>query len=342
MIKSEFDKITTSHIAPDDFKKDLELQSEQSEIDFDKFLIDLSKDIREPQPLISLADKPLFTRGNISCISGRAKSRKTFLLCLLASQFLESEDKATVMVFDTEQGLFHAQKAIKRIHRLSEWDECKNNERLRAFFLRELTAEKRLEFVKNAIGHYKPDLVFIDGVRDLMNDFNSIAESSDIVNLLMKLSSENNNHICVILHENKGDNNLRGHAGTEIQNKSESVIAVEKEGDVSAVIPKFCRNIDFEKFYFRVNENGLPEYCEPEMKPKNSDKLQSLFDELLPATCTLAYVDLRDRVMKHCNVKERAAEYKIKSACEQGIIIKNEVGFYHTPIPQGEDEKLPF
>jgi len=311
-------------------------------IDYSKYLIDLSQEIREPLPLISLAGKPLFTRGNISCISGRAKSRKTFLLCLLSAQFIENEDNGKVMIFDTEQGLFHAQKAIKRIHRLLEWDENINNERLRAFFLRELTSEQRLEFVKNAIGHFKPDLVFVDGIRDLMNDFNSIAESSEIVNLLMKLSSENNNHICVILHENKGDNNLRGHAGTEIQNKSESVISVEKEGDVSAVTPKFCRNIEFDKFHFKINENGLPEMCEPDMKPKNTDKLVSLFTELLPETCTLSYSDLRSRIMQKLDVKERNAEYKINTACKLGVLIKNEVGFYHIPITEFEDEKLPF
>jgi len=314
----------------------------QPDIDFDKLLIDLSKEIKEPQPLISLADKPIFTRGNISCISGRAKSRKTFLVCLLASQFLEYEDKEKIMIFDTEQGLFHAQKTIKRIHRLLNWEENKNNERLLAFFLRELATKERLEFVKKAIENFKPDLVFIDGVRDLMNDFNSIAESSDIVNLLMKLSSENNNHICVILHENKGDNNLRGHAGTEIQNKSESVISVEKDGEVSVVTPKFCRNIEFDKFHFKVNENGLPEYCDPEIKPKNTDKLVSLFTELLPATITLSYSDLRSKIMQKLEIKERSAEYKINTAIKQKIIIKNEVGFYHTPIVNIEDEKLPF
>ena len=333
MIECEFDKITTcSQITPDAIKKDLERMPVQTDFDFDKLLIDLSSDIKEPPQLISLADKPLFSRGNISCISGRAKSRKTFLVCLLASQFLECEDKGNVMIFDTEQGLFHAQKAIKRIHRQLEWEENTNNKRLRAFFLRELTTEKRLEFVRNAIGHYKPDLVFIDGVRDLMNDFNSISESSDIVNLLMNLSSENNNHICVVLHENKVDNNLRGHAGTEIQNKSETVISVETDGDISEVTPKYCRNIDFDKFHFKINDDGLPEMCEPEIKPKNRDKLVSLFTELLPAAVTLSYSDLRDRVMNASGKSKQTAERYIKEVVETGVIVKNSVGLYYSSL----------
>ena len=314
------------------------------EIDFDKFLIDLSNEIKEPQPLVSIADKPLFTRGNISSVSGKAKSRKTFLIGLLSAQFLEYGNEK-IIIFDTEQAMYHVQKSTKRIHRLLEWNESQNENRLRVFTLRELTTEKRLEIVKCAIQHYRPDLVFIDGVRDLLSDFNSIAESSELVNLLMNLSSVYNCHICCVLHENKADSNLRGHAGTELQNKSETVISVEADGELSAVSPKYCRNIPFEKFYFCINDDGLPDYCEPKMKPTNTDKLKELFNDILPSETSLCYVDLRIKVMNKCNVKERAAEYKIKTAADLSIIVKNEAGFYYSVDMNNdvfEQEKIPF
>ena len=306
----------------------VDMRPKQPEFDFDKFLIDLSKEINEPQPLISLADKPLFTRGNISSISGKAKSRKTFLIGLFASDYF-SNGGGSVMIFDTEQAMYHVQKSTKRIHRLLEWDENQNDNRLRVFYLREQCTEKRVVFVTRAITHFRPDLVFIDGVRDLLSDFNSIAESSQIVNLLMRLSSENNCHICAVLHENKADNNLRGHAGTELQNKSETVISVEADGSISEVIPKYCRNIPFEKFHFRINESGLPEYCDPEVKPKNAEKLVSLFSEILPEGVTMSYAELRSLVMGKCDVKDKTAEKKIKEASEQSVIVKNKAGMYY-------------
>lgn len=319
---------------------------QKTEIDFDKFLIDLSKEIKEPQPLISLGEKPLFTRGNISCISGKAKSRKTFLNCLFSAQFLEDADtKTKIVIFDTEQAKFHVQKTAKRIHRLLEWDDKENSEQLRVFALRELTTEKRIDLVKNAIQHFTPDLVFIDGVRDLLHDFNSISESTDLVNLLMNLSSVYNCHICVVLHENKIDNSLRGHAGTELQNKSETVISVEADGNISAVAPKYCRNIPFEKFYFHVNESGLPEYCDPEIKPKNTDKLKEQFTEIFTEQAVLSYVDMKCKVMECHNVKERAAEYKIKKAISECIIVKNDFGQYYLSIPENVEQSqfdLPY
>ncbi len=43
-------------------------------------------------------------------------------------------------------------------------------------------------------------LVIIDGIRDLMYDINSPSESSELINLLMKWSSEYNLHIHTVLH----------------------------------------------------------------------------------------------------------------------------------------------
>ena len=58
-------------------------------------------------------------------------------------------------------------------------------------------------------------LLIIDGIRDLMYDINSPSESTDLINLLMRWSSGYNLHIHTVLHLNKGDDNTRGHIGTE-------------------------------------------------------------------------------------------------------------------------------
>jgi len=303
----------------------------------------LSVEIKEPPPLVSLAEIPLFTRGNVSSIIGKAKSRKTFLNVLLSQRFLSVSDDAKIIIFDTEMSKFHTQKTAKRIHRLMDWEDDENkHDRLRVFTLRELSAKERLEFIQSAIPHFTPDLVFIDGVRDLVVDFNSTTESSDLVNVLMKLSSVHNCHICNIIHMNKADTNARGHLGSELMNKSETVINVTADGETSSASPEYCRNLPFEKFWFRINENGLPEYCDPILKPKTNDKLKELFTDIVPNDETLSYADLRLMIMEKCNVKERAAERKIKSASEENIIVKNPVGNYYLFVEKTTQNDLPF
>ena len=81
-------------------------------------------------------------------------------------------------------------------------------------------------------------LLIIDGFRDLMYDINSPSESTDLINLLMRWSSGYNLHIHTVLHLNKGDDNTRGHIGTELNNKAETVLQITKstqDGNISEV-----------------------------------------------------------------------------------------------------------
>ena len=82
--------------------------------------------------------------------------------------------------------------------------------------LREQTPDKRKQIIGYMLENM-PDvgLLIIDGIRDLMYDINSPSESTDLINLLMRWSSGYNLHIHTVLHLNKGDDNTRGHIGTE-------------------------------------------------------------------------------------------------------------------------------
>ncbi|MDE6649883.1 MAG: mobilization protein, partial [Muribaculaceae bacterium] len=65
-----------------------------------------------------------------------------------------------------------------------------------------------------------------------------------------------------IIHQNKGDENARGHIGTEINNKSETVLKVEKDNhneSVSTVEAVYIRDITFPSFAFQINSSALPE-----------------------------------------------------------------------------------
>jgi len=316
-------------------------------IDFAKYLINLEDPEQEIIPLYSRNGIPIFTRGNISVITGKAKSRKSFLISLVASQILETDTTLKVLLIDTEQNRNYVVKTAKRIHRLLEWDECKNNGRLRVFTMREASTKERSEFVFAAIEMMKPDFVFIDGIRDLEMDFNNLSESSELVGKLMKYSSQYNCHICSVLHENPLSDKVRGHLGSEIVNKVETAIRVVADRNVSTVSGVYTKYIPFDDFYFSINENGLPEECMPEEKPKNNEKLKSLFDELLPATCCLSFADLRTKVMDKTGKVSRTAERYIKDAVEAEIIVKNSVGLYYSffnnvDLNNVKDEPLPF
>lgn len=64
------------------------------------------------------------------------------------------------------------------------------------------------------------------------------------------------------MHLNKGDDNVRGHIGTELSNKAETVLVISKSNsmaNVSEVKPLNIRDKDFVPFAFQINKEGLPE-----------------------------------------------------------------------------------
>ena len=72
------------------------------------------------------------------------------------------------------------------------------------------------------------------------------------------------------MHLNKGDDNTRGHLGTELNNKAETVLQITKDEfdrDISSVTSMYIRDIDFEPFAFRINDKGLPELID-DYQPK--------------------------------------------------------------------------
>ena len=90
--------------------------------------------------------------------------------------------------------------------------------------------EIRRAIIRYAIYH-TPDvgLVIIDGIRDLMHDINRSTEATKLVGDLMQWTGEQNIHIQTVLHLNKGDDNARGHIGTELNNKAESVLLIARD-----------------------------------------------------------------------------------------------------------------
>ena len=182
------------------------------------------------------------------------------------------ENRDQVLYFDTEQSKYHVQMAVKRICRQIDVDIPNN---LSTYGLRKSSPYERLKLVEHAIENTpKLGFVVIDGIRDLITSINDEAESTNMASKLLEWTERYNIHIVVILHENPGSDKARGHIGTELTNKAETVITVQidkYDDDVSIVSAGFCRNKSFKPFAFKITDDGLPKIIEDydiEMKAK--------------------------------------------------------------------------
>ena len=123
-----------------------------------------------------------------------------------------------------------------------------------------------------AIWQYQPTVVFIDGVIDVVADFNDNIECQELIFKCMKLASHYDISLWCVLHQNPGGEKLVGHLGSFLERKVTDVIQTkkikdDKTGDVTfEVKQKKARSQDFPDWKFRVlpiEAWGRPEQLEP-------------------------------------------------------------------------------
>jgi len=238
--------------------------------------IDPNKTLISPPVCLSVMgsdgkDETIANLGDFSLVIGKAKSRKTFCVSMFLASMAKNgliqdrfkgnlpENKNRVIFFDTEQSEYHVQKVFHRVQRLIGTTP----ENFDAYCLRKYMTDERLEIIKTVI-YNTPDLGFvvIDGIRDLVTSINDEEQATQIASCLMKWTTERDIHIMTVLHQNKGDLNARGHLGTEMVNKGQTVLSVSVDPNnksISIVEAERCRERDPETFAFFVDENGLPE-----------------------------------------------------------------------------------
>ncbi|TDE02728.1 BT4734/BF3469 family protein [Flavobacterium sandaracinum] len=273
-------------------KESTDYFASEHEINRLKYRIDVTEEIPAPQiawSLLNVTDgKPaiLGTLGNFSLVIGKAKAKKSFFIniavstalsdCVMLERFTSDLpiEQNEVIYFDTEQGKYHVQAAIKRICDQINQPEPKN---LHAYFLRSLTPSERLKFIEEEIySNPRIGFVVIDGIKDLVTSINDEEQATNVASKLLKWTEERNIHIVTVLHQNKSDANARGHIGTELINKAETVLEVAKsdtEPKISIVTALQCRNIEAEPFAFEIDVFGLPiaaEHFEQRTETKNN------------------------------------------------------------------------
>ena len=350
--QSEHQSLEVSMLNKDSFS-DEELESYLS-----KGEIKATDKITIPPKILFVGDCTIATFGNFSASTGKAKSKKTFnISAMVAAAVTNStvlnyraclpEGKRNILYFDTEQSKFHCHSVLERIYKLSGLSLKEDDPRLMFWGLREYTPKLRIAVIDYALRKYdEVGLVIIDGLRDLMYDINNGKEATDVMTVLMAWTSVYELHIHTVLHLNKNDNNPRGHIGTELENKAETVLIISKNtmnNSVSEVKPMHMRDKEFTTFAFHIDDNKLPvldsSMSVTVVKPREKSLVsldnevhQEILGKVFEENTPTKYNELVDVVSQAYEV----AGYKrgmngikglLKLLTGKGIIVKEENGY---------------
>ena len=252
------------------------LPKEKLEALLEKSMLRSDQEFSDPPVCIRITgeygDQIFATLGNFSLLLAPPKVGKTTAAILPVVALLRHEsflncipampsEKNSVFWIDTEQGKHEGIKVLKTISKLTTGQETTQPTNFHYFSFRQHGNATKLELTEYLIENSKNlGFVVIDGIRDFVSSINNEIEATTIAEKLLKWTEVKNIHILAILHQNKGDGNARGHLGTELINKAETVARIKREEQggtrLTVIEPDLSRHREFEKFAFTIDING--------------------------------------------------------------------------------------
>lgn len=261
------------------------------------YLLDPREDYPEPYYMLEYNGVPFSTLGGIQAISGQKKNGKSFVLTQLMAACLGGNDlylpglrvpertieylghQPKVLYIDTEMEKLNSAKVLRRVHWLCGWDMKIPNDRFNVLWLKTMPKDeklpaykKRFELIKIGIEVLEPDIVFIDGLRDLMQSINDEESATTILDYLSSTAEER--HMCIwnALHQNPKANSdgedakMRGWTGTELGNKvSDTLVSIKSKtasGVTFTVKQVDARGKDLDDWKFEITDDagslGIP------------------------------------------------------------------------------------
>jgi hypothetical protein len=307
-----------------------------------KCRVNLNVEPTDPPYTAYMNGAGILPSGDICAIKAKAKQGKTQAATVLMSGLLGSERlgiraaagrKPKVVYFDTEQAEANTVIVGHRVHQLVGWEPKGNHPEFRCYNIRTESIEEKWAVIENVIARLEPTCVIIDGVADLVTDINDYKASSDCILRLMQLAKSYHAVIGCVLHENPGDEKMRGHIGTILLNKASEVFEVtNRDGTYRLNHAGDVRNTPAGYIEWRIDQGVLVRSDKPkeqitkEMREENVKVWRKVFVEVDEVTA--GYNELKRAYIKTYKVAEKTARRHIDKAADSGYLIKTFDGKY--------------
>mgnify|MGYP003444910142 CR=1 FL=1 len=246
----------------------------------DGLLLDFAKPYTPPKWTLKHNGVSFAKRGDLHIVGGKSGHGKTnfmsqIMATLLCGRFgnmtCELEGEPRVLWIDTEQSEDDTIAVKNRVCTLADIPINKPTERFKVARLRETTdALTRYKQILQLLWVIKPDVVFIDGLLDIVNDYNNQSECADIIRELMSVSTQMNMSMWCVLHENPMTEKLVGSLGSIAERKVTEVFVIRKHKgphtekkfkDFPTVFFEIkqtkARGKDQEDWYFTVEDRAM-------------------------------------------------------------------------------------
>lgn len=241
----------------------------------DNDFLDFDKPYRPPRYTMERDGVPFADVGEIHIISGKPGNGKTGLMAQLIAATLGGRFGNTIarqvghkvrgstefqviptriLYVDTEQGEDDTIAFKNRVISMSGVDKQEAKEHFFILRLRDTElAKDRWKKILKAIWQIQPTDIFLDGMLDIVEDYNDQTECQPIIRKCMMLATYYDTSLWAVLHENPMVEKLVGTLGSITQRKVSEIFTVIKVKQ-SDLKPNDKRD-DLPDIYFKVKQN---------------------------------------------------------------------------------------
>jgi hypothetical protein len=314
-----------------------------------KYQIISSSVFVRPNPVVKIGEASICTEGNLTVISGEPKSGKSALSSVILAGAIRENDQGYdgfasmqvdmnihgrgVVHIDTEQARHDHCYAIKnnivrRAGLVNEPDFFKSYN-FRGVDLKDFKKLTWEAFKAIAEKYNGLHLAVIDGAADYIPSVNDEVASNDIVRFFELLAQKYRVPIVLIIHHNPQSEKQRGHLGSQLQRKAESLIAVVRKGNGSYVKDQLLRSAgrsDFARIEFQFDKSkgyhvstGISTRPEPE--ELEALELADLATQIF--SNPLGYTEAVEKLREITKLADRTCKNRIASMTNSGLIEKN-------------------
>jgi hypothetical protein len=298
--------------------------------------------------VFTISGKHVGSLQNFCVYSGLPKAGKsTYIAALIASAFVTYDvfsmklhlptDRKKLCYFDTESSDYDFFRQINKIKGFSDLMTLPDN--FNAFQVREdgsglirRMIETYLELNPNC------SVIIIDGLLDLLVNYNDEKESSLLTKWLKRITKIYNVLLVTVLHQSKSNLSTTGHIGSASDRFAQSTLDIvkDKERNSYVLTSRFMRSdSDFEPVTL-MNFNGIFTQVETETKVTAGKKASDLPDTESRSLCfqiitiPTDYNNISDEIIERTATSKAYAKNLIKIWITKGWIIKNKDNKYAT------------
>lgn len=242
-------------------------------VDTSNSYLDVTARYDSPRYSLRINNVPCAPVGGLHVITGQPGNGKTNAQAQLIASYLSDTSHGItynlqaerpnprVLYVDTEMEKENTMMVNLRVCAMTGREEHTKYDDFDIMVLRnELSAEDRWLKILKGIYEKKPQAVFIDGMIDIVADFNDNKQCQEIIFKCMALATYYDINLWTTIHQNPGTTKMTGHAGSFLERKATDIFQITKDkstGEVKFTIEQTkARGKDVPKLDFRMTTMG--------------------------------------------------------------------------------------